>query len=315
MTPLGPRLIQPTAYSPGSASPSSSETRPPSLRISPRRSSNGTPGERRAAVADRAQDEAALDDLLARRSAPRAGAVLAALDPVARDAQAGDRAVLVAEDLDRRAQEAQHDPVRLARAARAARTRAGSRRCAARSRSRRRTRASAALCSSSSSSAGSTIDVGARELAELAQLGVGERRLRRAAAAEHDDLLDRRRRRAPRSRGRRCRSARARRGRARASARRRSRRCRCRSTTARAPYRSNSWSAKSGWPLYQATNSVAACEPGQVLARDAEPVVARGADRVDDRVVALEQLVARDVARRARRRRRSGSPGCAAVFS
>ena len=34
-------------------------------------------------------------------------------------------------------------------------------------------------------------------------------------------------------------------------------------TTARPPLRSNMWSAKWGWPLYQATNSVAACEPGR----------------------------------------------------
>ncbi len=34
-------------------------------------------------------------------------------------------------------------------------------------------------------------------------------------------------------------------------------------TTAREAERSNSWSAKSGWPLYQATNSVAECDPGR----------------------------------------------------
>ena len=61
-------------------------------------------------------------------------------------------------------------------------------------------------------------------------------------------------------------------------------------TTARRAERSKVWSAKWGWPLYQATNSVAACEPGQVLARDPEPVVARRAHRVDDGVVALEQV-------------------------
>src|SRR4051794_23243477 len=44
MTPDGPRLIQPTAYSPTRGVPSSSHTRPPSLRIRPRSSSNGTPG-------------------------------------------------------------------------------------------------------------------------------------------------------------------------------------------------------------------------------------------------------------------------------
>ena len=57
---------------------------------------------------------------------------------------------------------------------------------------RRRPRAPASRrCTGSSSiSAGSTIDVGARELAELAQLGVRERGLRGAAAAEHDHVLD-----------------------------------------------------------------------------------------------------------------------------
>jgi hypothetical protein len=34
--------------------------------------------------------------------------------------------------------------------------------------------------------------------------------------------------------------------------------------------RSNSRPLWSGWPLYQATNSVAACDPGQVLAGDAK---------------------------------------------
>jgi hypothetical protein len=42
ITPLGPRLIHPTTYSPRRERPSSSQTRPPSLRIRPRRSSNGT---------------------------------------------------------------------------------------------------------------------------------------------------------------------------------------------------------------------------------------------------------------------------------
>ena len=55
-----------------------------------------------------------------------------------------------------------------------------------------------------------------------------------------------------------------------------------------------SW--KSGWPLYQATNSVAAHEPGQVLARDAEPPVGLRADRVDDRVVEPRELVVLEVA-------------------
>src|SRR3954452_24667821 len=47
MTPDGPRLTQPAAYSPGSGAPSSAMTRPASLRITPRRWSNGTPGSGR----------------------------------------------------------------------------------------------------------------------------------------------------------------------------------------------------------------------------------------------------------------------------
>ena len=48
--------------------------------------------------------------------------------------------------------------------------------------------------------------------------------------------------------------------------------------------------------------------PRAVVAGDSQPVVGRRADRVDDRVVALEQLLAASRRRRARRRRRSGSP-------
>ena len=83
-------------------------------------------------------------------------------------------------------------------------------------------------------------------------------------------------------------------------------------TTAREHERSNSASAKSGWPLYQATNSVAATDPWRSSPGDAEAVVERRADRVDDRVVALEQLLARDVgaeldaAEEAKARLRSG---------
>ena len=106
-------------------------------------------------------------------------------------------------------------------------------------------------------------DVGLGQLAELAHLGVGERRLGRPAAAEDDDLLDPRARRAPRSRGRRCRSISSS-ARGRASIRATSAATLpLPITTARLRERSNSWSAKSGWALYQLTNSVAACEPGR----------------------------------------------------
>src|SRR6478735_5727914 len=70
----------------------------------------GDAGQRRAAVADRAQDEAAGDDLLL---AGRDGA--AVLDPVLDDADAGHATVLaLAEDLDRGAEEAQLDAVMVA---------------------------------------------------------------------------------------------------------------------------------------------------------------------------------------------------------
>ena len=56
-------------------------------------------------------------------------------------------------------------------------------------------------------------------------------------------------------------------------------------TTARSTDRSNSSSWKSGWPLYQATNSVADHEPGRSSPGIAEPAVGLRADGVDDRVV------------------------------
>ena len=64
-------------------------------------------------------------------------------------------------------------------------------------------------------------------------------------------------------------------------------------TTARSCVRSNCSSAKSGWPLYQPTNAVAgrlSSSPGMPSGRSAD-----GAGGVDDRVVALGELGARDV--------------------
>ena len=163
----------------------------------------------------------------------------------------------------------------------------------------------------------STIDVGARELAELAQLGVGERGLRRPAAAEHA--------RPPRREAAGERLERVVGGVGRrelVGVEHEHPRDVDRDVAvaddhgALAPTGRTSWSAASGWPLYQATNSVAACEPGQVLAGDPEPVVARGADaRRRPRGSARAGRPRVHVARRARRRRRSGSPACAAVFS
>ena len=192
--------------------------------------------------------------------------------------------------------------VRLAGRLALRRNRARSRRCVARSAS-----ASARRDAGRRPRPGSTIDVGARQLAELAQLGVGERGLRRPRRPSTIDVLDRRGAEAPRSRGRRCRSARARRARAPACARRRSPRCRCRSPPrARRRGRSRGRRSPGGRCTRRRTRWPRASRP--VLARDPEPVVVARADGVDDRVVALEQLLARHVARRARRRRRSGSP-------
>src|SRR3954454_18460672 len=77
------------------------------------------PGQRQAAVADRAQHEPAGDDLLLVRGHGAQAAARVGLDAVAHHPHAGHRAVLtLAEDLHRRAQEAQLDlalvPVRLA---------------------------------------------------------------------------------------------------------------------------------------------------------------------------------------------------------
>ena len=66
-------------------------------------------------------------------------------------------------------------------------------------------------------------------------------------------------------------------------------------TTARSDERSGARSRWSGWPLYQATNSVAARLPGQVLAGDAERLVGLRAGGVDDRAVVLHQVAVRDV--------------------
>src|SRR5438093_1715511 len=132
-------------------------------------------GDRLAAVADRAQDEAALEHLLV---AGRHGAPL--VDPVVDDAHGAHAALLVAEDLDRRAQEAQLEPARLA------------------GRLARRVVAQRFEVALGGGVRGLLdalelrwVDdhVGLRELAELAQLRRRERSLRGPAAAEDDDLL------------------------------------------------------------------------------------------------------------------------------
>ncbi len=67
-------------------------------------------------------------------------------------------------------------------------------------------------------------------------------------------------------------------------------------TTTRSPERSNVRSWKSGWPLYQATNSVGGPRAGKILAGNRHPPVGLGADRVDDGVVEAQQVVVAQVA-------------------
>ena len=184
MTPDGPRLTQPTTYSPHSCSPAVAGHAPALVADQPALVVERDAAERHAAVADRAEHEPAGDDLLLAR-----GDGAAVLDPVLDDADAGHRAVLaVAEDLDRRAQEAQLDaPVVAVRLA--LRVVAQDLDVALVGR--------LALALQPVGALGVELhlgrvddDVGARELAELAQLRVRERGLRGAAAAEHDHVLD-----------------------------------------------------------------------------------------------------------------------------
>ena len=66
-------------------------------------------------------------------------------------------------------------------------------------------------------------------------------------------------------------------------------------TTARSCERSNSRCWKSGWPLYQATSSVAAHEPGRSSPGNPEPAVGLRPDRVDDGVVDARRAPRGDV--------------------
>ena len=65
--------------------------------------------------------------------------------------------------------------------------------------------------------------------------------------------------------------------------------------TAVRPERSNSRSRKSGWPLYQATNSVAGRLPGRSSPGNAHVAVGLRAAGIDDRVIAALQLGVLDV--------------------
>ncbi len=101
------------------------------------------------------------------------------------------------------------------------------------------------------------------EMAELAQFLGGHRDLVRPAAAEDGDGADRRCSRARRAHGRRCPILRTRRGSWTGCARSRARHCRCRSPPRALPPSGGSRSAKSGWPLYQPTNSAEPTTPGR----------------------------------------------------
>src|SRR3954452_11972033 len=146
------------------------------------------PGQGDRAVADRAQHEPAGDRLdVVAGGAGAQGAVVAAHDLVALDADRLDGAV--ADDLDRRAQEAQHDAARRVRPRRARGELAQELDVLA--------RGEGALAVEPLAGDRVELDLGridaevdAVEAAELAELRARERRLRRAAAAEHDDLAD-----------------------------------------------------------------------------------------------------------------------------
>ena len=294
----GPRLIQPTAYSPGSGvavvvGHAAAVVADQAAALVERHA-----GQRAAAVADRAQHQAAVDDLLLaggdgaqrRRGvrldagcAPRAAPLTAPSSPSPRIST-------------RRAQEAQLDPVRLARC--------GSR-CAyslqdvdvaARGRVGLVARASAAECSSSSTSAGSTMtsarfsSPSSRSSGFVNAACAGPRRPRMTTS------LDLRLRRTPSIAWSAVSVA--------ASSSGSSTSMRATSiatlplpiTTARlaATGRTRGRRSRGGRCTRRRTRS-RRCEPRAVLARDPEPVVVARADRVDDRVVALEQLPALDV--------------------
>ena len=139
------------------------------------------------------------------------------------------------------------------------------------------------------------VHVGARQFAELAQLGVGERRLGRAAPSEHHDLLDRRA-------GERLERVVGRVGRGELAGIENQHPGDVDRDVAVADHhgtlrglRSNPEVARVRMAVVPVDELGRAVRARSVLARDAEPVVVGDADRIDDRVVALEQLGAGDV--------------------
>ena len=135
-----------------------------------------------------------------------------------------------------------------------------------------------------------------RQLAELLELLVGEGRLGRAAPAEHVDLADPVALRARAARARRCRSGAAPRASWRGCAPGPSPRCRCRPRPRSSDPRSKPRLRKSGWALYQPTNSVAEWLPGRCSRGIPMRRSVRAPDRVDDRVVVGRQVGVGEVA-------------------
>ena len=176
MTPLGPRLIQPQQYTPAA-------TRPSSFGISRALLVERHAVQRHAPVADRAQRRGRTGWSRSRRSARATFPPALVCELVADHLDRLDPAV--AADRHRRGEK------RSDRSGAACPGRPGAvlaqqldvRRAVARPSSE------ASLDAVELESAAVDDDVGARELAELAQLRVGERRLRGPAPAEHDDLL------------------------------------------------------------------------------------------------------------------------------
>ena len=142
-----------------------------------------------AAIADGAQDQPALDLLaLTRWHRPKSTAPVG-LDPVARERKRRDRSVVaVAQQGDGGAQKPQADAVgltpRLARCKLAQQLHiAPGRRVGLLSEPTRAVLVELQL-------GGVDVNVGPRELSQLAELWIRERRLRRSSTAEQDDLLD-----------------------------------------------------------------------------------------------------------------------------
>ena len=139
-------------------------------------------------------------------------------------------------------------------------------------------------------------DVGAGELAELLQLRRRERGLRRAAAAEHDDLAEAASRRSPRSPASVVSVGASSSGVSASIRATSSATLPLPTTTARSPDEVELELLEVGVAVVPGDELGGRPRAGQVLAGDPEPPVGLRADRVDDRVVEREQLLVRDVA-------------------